>query len=92
MNGQPLQSTVVITNPQGFHLRPKAAFAQQALGFQSTIAVTWEGTKVNGKSIMDLMLIAAPQGDELTIEAEGPDAPAALDALVATLRNSFPEE
>jgi phosphotransferase system HPr (HPr) family protein len=92
MNGHPVQSTVIITNPQGFHMRPKAAFAQRALSFQSDIRVTWEGTRVNGKSMMDLFLIAAPQGDAVTIEADGPDAPAALGALVALLRNTSEED
>ncbi len=92
MNGQPLQSTVVISNPQGFHVRPKAAFAQRALAFQSDIQVSWKGTKVNGKSIMELFLIAAEQGDKVVIEADGPDAPAALDALAAVLENTSAEE
>jgi phosphotransferase system HPr (HPr) family protein len=85
MNGQPLQHTVLITNPQGFHLRPKANFATLANRFQSSVTVSWEGQTVNGKSILELMLLAAQQGSQLVVEVDGPDAPAALNALVAVL-------
>ncbi len=73
MNGAPLQQKVVISNPQGFHMRPMAAFAQLAARFQSSVKVSREGQSVNGKSILDLMLLAAAQGTELTLEVAGPD-------------------
>jgi len=85
MNGDSLQKTVLITNPQGLHMRPCAAFAQLAGRFQSTVWVSAQGRKVNGKSIWDLMLLAAEAGSEITVEVSGPDAPEALDALVALL-------
>jgi phosphocarrier protein HPr len=91
MNGAPLLQKVVITNPQGFHMRPMAAFAQLASRFQSSVKVSREGQSVNGKSILDLMLLAAAQGTELTLEVAGPDAQAALDALVHVLK-APPEE
>ena len=91
MNGAPLQQKVVITNPQGFHMRPMAAFAQLAARYQSSVKVSREGQTVNGKSILDLMLLAAAQGTELTLEVAGDDAQEALDALVALLK-SPPEE
>jgi phosphotransferase system HPr (HPr) family protein len=86
MNGVPLQHKVVITNPQGFHMRPMAAFAQLASRFESSVKVSREGQSVNGKSILDLMLLAAAQGTELTLEVVGPDAKDALDALVNLLK------
>jgi phosphotransferase system HPr (HPr) family protein len=86
MNGAPLQQSVVITNPQGFHMRPMAAFAQLAARFDSSVTVSRPGQSVNGKSILDLMLLAAAQGTELTLEVTGPDAEAALDALVNLLK------
>ena len=85
MNWVPLQKTVVVSNPQGFHLRPMGAFAQLASRFESSVKVSREGQSVNGKSILDLMLLAAVQGTELTLEVAGPDAQAALDALVNLL-------
>jgi phosphotransferase system HPr (HPr) family protein len=92
MNGEPLQTSVTITNPQGFHMRPKAAFAQMAAGFKSNVTVLWEGHSANGKSMWDLMLVAAESGDVLTLAVEGPDAPAAMEALVAVLKAPLPEE
>jgi phosphocarrier protein HPr len=87
MNGDTLERKVLIQNPQGFHLRPMAAFAQLAACFQSRVTVSREGKEsVDGKSILDLMLLAAPPGAELTVQVEGPDAQKALDALVALLQ------
>lgn len=91
MIGEPLVKKVVITNPQGFHMRPMAAFAQLASRFESSVKVSREGQSVNGKSILDLMLLAAAQGSELTLEVAGADAKAALDALV-NLLNAPPDE
>jgi phosphotransferase system HPr (HPr) family protein len=87
---EPLQRTVVIQNPQGFHLRPMAAFAQAATRFQSRVTVSREGQQVDGKSIWELMLLQAAQGTALTVRAEGPDACEALDALVALLQAPLP--
>lgn len=92
MNGEPLRQTVVISNPQGFHLRPMGAFAQLAARFESSVKVSREGQSVNGKSILDLMLLAAVQGTELTIEVAGPDAQAALDALINLLKTPTEDE
>jgi phosphocarrier protein HPr len=90
MNGDVLRQTVMINSPQGFHLRPMGAFAQLAARFQSSVKVSKEGQTVNGKSILDLMLLAATQGTELTLEVAGPDAQDALSALV-NLLNAPPE-
>jgi phosphotransferase system HPr (HPr) family protein len=88
-----LQRTVVVTNPQGFHLRPMAAFARLAAGFQSTVTLSREGQDViNGKSILDLMLLQAAQGTAVTVRAEGPDAAAAVEALAAVLAAPGEEE
>lgn len=92
MDPPALQHNVTLTNPQGFHMRPKAAFAQLAGGFASDVTVSWQGRTVNGKSMWDLMLLPAEQGDQLTIVVNGPDASAALDALIALLQAPPPEE
>jgi phosphotransferase system HPr (HPr) family protein len=62
MNGEVLQRKVTVTDPLGFHLRPLAAFAQRAKQFQSSVAVTKGAQRVNGKSPLELMLLAAEQG------------------------------
>src|SRR5437868_15491114 len=62
MSGETLQRRVTITNPQGFHMRPQAAFAQLANQFASTVTVSNGQVRANGKSQWELMLLAAEQG------------------------------
>jgi phosphotransferase system HPr (HPr) family protein len=81
MNGEPLLRTVTIRDPQGLHMRPAAAFAKLARQFQSTVTLRFEDRAVNGKSQLDLMLLAAEPGAALVLEVAGDDAPAALAAL-----------
>ena len=81
MNGQPLQQTVTIRDPQGLHMRPAAAFAKAARQFQSTVTLRHNDRSVNGKSQLDLMLLAAEPGVELVLVVAGDDAAAALPAL-----------
>lgn len=85
MNGGSLRRTVTITNPMGFHFRPIAAFAQLAMRFQCNVTVWKDDRRVNGKSPLELMTLAAEQGTALIVEVSGTDAPAALDALAEVL-------
>ncbi len=92
MTGPTLRKTVLITNPQGFHLRPVAAFAKIALRFPSCrVRVLKEDRTADGTSPLDLMTLAAEAGSELTIEVSGPDAGTVLAAL-AEVVNVPPEE
>jgi phosphotransferase system HPr (HPr) family protein len=91
MNGAPLQRKVLIRNPHGLHMRPSAAFAAQAMRFQSNVTVSLDGRSVNGKSPLDMMMLAAMPGSEVTLEVEGPDAADALEALAAQLGSVPPE-
>ena len=86
MNGNGrLRQTVVIANPQGLHLRPAMAFARLAQQFQAAVKVMKGDHSVNGKSLIDLMLLAAEQGTELVVEVDGADAQKALPALAGIL-------
>lgn len=86
MSGGTLQHRLRVLNPEGFHLRPQAAFAELAQKFQSDVVVSKDGGQaVDGKSPWNLMGLAAPQGSELTVEVAGPDAEEALQALVEVL-------
>ena len=82
MNGEPLQFTVKVSNPQGFHMRPATAFAQLAARFPCDIFLLKPPQRVNGKSPLELMFLAAEQGTELTVEVSGPDAEGARVAIV----------
>jgi phosphotransferase system HPr (HPr) family protein len=85
MNGETLQRKVTITNPHGFHMRPATLFAQTAGRFQSTVTLWRDDKRINGKSPLELMLLAAESGTELTLEVSGPDAAAAIEPLVKIL-------
>ncbi|MCA3255626.1 MAG: HPr family phosphocarrier protein [Alphaproteobacteria bacterium] len=88
----PLEATVLIRNKRGLHARASAKFVTIAAGFTADIEVAKDGSGVNGTSIMGLMMLAAATGDEIRITAAGPDAEAALAALVALVEDKFGEE
>jgi phosphotransferase system HPr (HPr) family protein len=92
MNGAPVQRRVQLANPNGLHMRPSAAFVELAGRFQSSVTVTHGDRCVNGKSIWDLMLLAAEYGSELLLEADGPDADEALEALATFLATPPPPD
>lgn len=66
--------SVIIQNKTGLHARPAAVFVQLANKFDSEVTVKKGKQKVNGKSIMGILMLAAGQGQEIIISAEGPDA------------------
>ena len=75
------EAEVQIKNADGLHMRPAMQFVDVANQFQSEITVSNDSTSVNGKSIMQISMLAATCGTRLVIKAEGPDAESALDAL-----------
>lgn len=81
-----------IKNEKGMHMQSAALFAQMASPFKSKIMVTKEGTEVNGKSIMGLMLLGAGQGSRLKIIATGPDENEAVAALGELIAAGFHEK
>jgi phosphocarrier protein HPr len=84
--------TVVIKNPQGLHARPADMFVKLAQQFQANIEVVKDNLRVDGKSILDILMLAAEQGTSLSIEAAGADAEAALEALAMLVEQSFAED
>jgi len=84
---------VVIQNDAGMHLRPAAAFVQAANKHKDCdILVCSGGQRVNGKSIMGLVMLAAAKGTELTIECSGNGSEAALDELITLINDKFGTE
>jgi phosphocarrier protein HPr len=83
---------VTIPNKKGLHARASAQFVRHASTFDAMIKVSREGHTVGGTSIMGLMMLAAGQGHSILIEAEGKDAKAAIEALVALVERGFGEE
>jgi phosphocarrier protein HPr len=84
--------TVSICNERGLHARASAKFVKLAAGFDAEVRVGKDGTMVDARSIMGLMMLAAGIGCEVEIEADGPDAAAAVDALAELVAGRFDEE
>jgi phosphocarrier protein len=86
-----MQREVIVPNALGLHARAAARFVQTAGRFAAQIRVTRDGRTVDGKSLMGVLLLAASRGSFLTLEAEGADAEAALDALAGLVASGFGE-
>jgi phosphocarrier protein HPr len=82
---------VEITNSLGLHLRPADKFVKLALRYQAEIRVHYNGNQYNGKSILDLTTLAAERGTRLELEARGPDAAQAIEALAELVLAQFYE-
>jgi phosphocarrier protein HPr len=80
---------VEIVNAYGLHMRPSTKFVKLATTFQSEVTVHFGGIKANGKSILEMTGLAAECGSFLDLEARGPDAAAALEALSALVAAGF---
>ena len=83
---------VEVLNSLGLHMRPADKFVKVALQFQAEVRVHYNGNEYNGKSILDLTSLAAECGTVLDLEARGPDAVAALEALADLVRARFHED
>lgn len=83
---------VTISNKLGLHARPAMCFVDIASRFGSVITVKRGDQAVDGKSIMQMMLLAATKGTELEVIAEGDDAAKACDALKKLVESGFDEE
>jgi len=83
---------LIIQNKSGIHARPAAMFVKVANRFGSDIFVEKDGEKINGKSIMGLMMLAAGPGSKVTVLAKGSDADAAIAELEALVNRKFDED
>lgn len=86
-----LQQDVEITNKLGLHARASAKLSQIANQFKSEVNLARNGNKVNAKSIMGVMMLAAAKGSTISIETDGVDEAAAMDALLALINDKFGE-
>ncbi len=86
-----LRQQVEIANRLGLHARASAKLTQLAGGFQCEVWMTRDSRRVNAKSIMGVMMLAAAKGSSVELETDGPDEQAAMDALVALIENKFGE-
>jgi phosphocarrier protein HPr len=91
-DGVKITKELVVLNKQGIHARPAALFVKIANRFDCEIFVEKDGEKVNGKSIMGLMMLAAGPGSRLIIHADGGDATRAVLEIEALIRRKFDED
>jgi phosphocarrier protein len=85
------QREVEIVNKLGLHARASAKLTQLAAKYQCDVAMARNNRKVNAKSIMGVMMLAAGKGAKVTLETDGPDEAEAMDALVALIGDCFGE-
>lgn len=86
-----IRSTLHISNKLGLHARASAKLTKLAGSFACEIHLSRNGRRVNAKSIMGVMMLAAGMGTEVELEAEGPDEQAAADAIAALVSDKFGE-
>ncbi|NDY92660.1 HPr family phosphocarrier protein [Ideonella livida] len=86
-----IKTTLVISNKLGLHARASAKLTKLAGSFKSEVFLTRNARRVNAKSIMGVMMLAAGLGSEVEMEVEGPDEAPATEALVALVNDKFGE-
>jgi PTS hybrid protein len=87
-DGAPLTATVELVNREGLHARPAAEFVKLAAGFDATVTVN----DVDAKSLLRIMSLGLTKGDEVRLEASGPDAQRAVTALTDLIASGFGED
>ena len=86
-----IRTTLVISNKLGLHARASAKLTKLASSFQCEVFMTRNTRRVNAKSIMGIMMLAAGMGSEVELETEGVDEQQAVDALTALVNDKFGE-
>ncbi len=87
-----IQKEVTLLNRLGLHIRPAAQLTKIASKYKSDVYLIKDGMRVNGKSIMGVMMLAAGRGSTLILECMGEDEQQQLDELVQLFENKFYEE
>ena len=87
-----IKTTTTISNKLGLHARASAKLTKLATGFRSDVFMTRNGRRVNAKSIMGVMMLAAARGATITVETEGVDADNALARILELIADRFGEE
>ena len=82
---------VQVKNKFGLHARPAALIVTTASKYQADFFISKDGVRVNGKSIMGVMMLAAEMGSELTLELDGPDEEGAIADIVQVIDSKFGE-
>jgi len=86
------QRDVEIVNKLGLHARPSAKLTQLASSFKSNVFMARNGRRINAKSIIGVMMLAAAKGSTITLETEGDDETDAIEALAELISSGFGED
>ena len=86
-----IRTNATISNKLGLHARASAKLTKLAGNFQSEVHLSRSGRRINAKSIMGVMMLAAGMGSEVELETEGADEQAAMAALIALINDKFGE-
>ena len=86
-----IRTNATISNKLGLHARASAKFTKLAGGFQSEVHLSRNGRRINAKSIMGVMMLAAGMGSEVELETDGADEQAAMNALLSLINDKFGE-
>ena len=87
-----IQKEIVLLNKLGLHIRPAAQFTKIAAKYKADVYLIRDGMRVNAKSIMGVMMLAAGQGTKLTMECIGEDEEQLCNELMTLIENKFHEE
>ncbi len=90
--GEVQEKMIRVGNSLGLHARPAGKISQEAQRYAASITVHSNGMEADAKSILDLLSLAAPQGTELRLRAQGPDAAEAISGLTQLFEEMFGEE
>ncbi len=86
-----ITKNVIIVNKLGLHARPSAMLVTAASKYASEVFFTKDGLRINGKSIMGVMMLAAEQGSQILVEVNGPDEEVAMAEILKVLESGFGE-
>jgi phosphocarrier protein len=86
-----IKTSTTISNKLGLHARASAKLTKLAAGFECDVHMSRNGRRINAKSIMGVMMLAAGLGTDVEIETDGPDEQQALDAIVSLIDDKFGE-
>lgn len=87
-----IKETTKIVNKLGLHARPSAMLVTEASKYESEVYFTKNGLRVNGKSIMGVMMLAAEMGAEIIVEVNGPDEKQAMIGILKVIKSGFEEK
>ena len=84
-----VKQKLLVINPEGLHLRPAGVFAQEMDKFECDVAIRYKGTRVNAKSMLNILAACIKCGSEIDIECEGPDELEAIKKAIELIESGF---